>query len=1105
VVIVHRCVAFAPLLQARRRTFRRWPVEREMQMDFKQTLDAVMANPAGYARHILLAVVVIGALIALFKMGPRLWRVIEDVFFTNWQLFMLGTAAIVLSLAGGWTTWDGMTNFTGEPVLSLMFTFGIHGVMLITAWLIGESFATGMNTVPRAGIARVTAPLIVVIGLAVVLLAAGAAFYQWKYGIEADLWIRALLGAGLVVGLLGLITVFARTDVVAPYAQALRIMAKNSMLWVMFLACMSTSVFFSFDSRFNVVFPKEQRERVSELRATNQVSAIIADIGSTIASQELEQTSALFQSEGWHAYEDQLSRLASAAQGSTGEIEKYFNDQIEARNRSIKEQQERITTSQSGQAGIAGKKTSMTDELARLESDRATLAADYAAAKTELDTRAKAIDAKRVEAMAESKGVEGTLKEGRGPVYRQLMGELGKMQEAYKIQEDRVKDAKKRLDTAETRISQIKRELASIDGELAKYKGEEETASQRIKMAQEALTGENASQRIDPGRMLPVFETARAEFRQAPTAERLAEVQQRCSQLYSAMFSAEVTKPKVSGIDCDPKQATEAAATLFTLQAGTKAFNANCVGGDKLAAQRSTDALFAFAVKCLSDSQLPSRQTDELRTKISYAEMNRDDKAHRFVVTLNAFQDGNRLAYLALAIAIGIDSLIFMTGLFGANAVRSPLADVPTAKGRNSQQLEAIVENALLPDTLDNARATLGAMRPITNAAGFMAEVRPELLDPHTAQRVLGVLNAGATINAVEYDATADRYLVRAELYEFLSIVAKRSFEADKANVDLAELEKIVGVALLPDINRNAETVLHYMHPIDEDRGFTAEINLGEVDAGDKRVVRSTLNAGATLGRVQRRGKSSDEFFIHRDLYKTLARIRARTLYADVQRPRLGQQGGERRGSLIPDSTRAIEHKPASAPREDEPTSEMRDGYVTELLAALNIRPEAWSRVSGAAHVAAIAANDAFDRARRVNAQLDTLLRQREDEARLLFDEAYRALKGKLRPQASWDLQLLDDAYQELDQHWNVLMLLPNGPYESVLQELVEKLEADEGAGRLSNEQSALYYAARSLADALRASARSNEASWQRLKTRFDEVPRTAQQHIASNGGRTLN
>ena len=450
-------------------------------MDVKQALDGVMANPAAYARSILLTVVVIAALIALFKVGPRLWRVIEEVFFTNWQLAMLGTAAIVLSLAGGWTTWDGMTNFTGEPVLSLMFTFGIHGVMLIVAWLIGESFATGMSTVPRSGITRVTAPLIVVIVVGAALLAAGFAVYQWNYGIQTDYVIQALIAAGLLVGVLGLLTAFARTDVVAPYAQALRIMAKNSMLWVMFLACMATSVFFSFDSRFNVVFPQEQRQRVSELRATNQVSGIIADIGATISDQQLTQTSSLFQSEGWHAYESQLDKLAAAAQGSTGEIEKYFNDQIEARNRGIKEQQERITTAQSGQAGIAGKKTSLTDELARLESDRATLAADYSATKTELDTRAKAIDAKRVEAMAESKGVEGTLKEGRGPVYRQIMGDLGKMQAAFKIQDDRVKDAKKRLDTAETRISQIKRELATIDGELAKYKGEEETAGQRIR------------------------------------------------------------------------------------------------------------------------------------------------------------------------------------------------------------------------------------------------------------------------------------------------------------------------------------------------------------------------------------------------------------------------------------------------------------------------------------------------------------------------------------------------------------------------------------------------------------------------------------------------
>jgi len=41
---------------------------------------------------------------------------------------------------------------------------------------------------------------------------------------------------------------------------------------------------------------------------------------------------------------------------------------------------------------------------------------------------------------------------------------------------------------------------------------------------------------------------------------------------------------------------------------------------------------------------LENPNTDELRTKINLAELNRDDKAHRFVVTWNAFNDGNRLA-----------------------------------------------------------------------------------------------------------------------------------------------------------------------------------------------------------------------------------------------------------------------------------------------------------------------------------------------------------------------------------------------------------------------------------------------------------------------------
>ena len=80
----------------------------------------------------------------------------------------------------------------------------------------------------------------------------------------------------------------------------------------------------------------------------------------------------------------------------------------------------------------------------------------------------------------------------------------------------------------------------------------------------------------------------------------------------------------------------------------------------------------------------------------------------------------------------------------------------------------------------------------------------------------------------------------------------------------LADLERIVAVALLPDVKENVDTVLKYVHPIQdrptllekvglkERHDFTSEIKLDEVDRNDKKVVRNALNAGATMEAVQR-------------------------------------------------------------------------------------------------------------------------------------------------------------------------------------------------------------------------------------------------------------
>jgi hypothetical protein len=113
----------------------------------------------------------------------------------------------------------------------------------------------------------------------------------------------------LVMVLVGMIAFgFQRGgDISTPYVQSLRLIVKNSVLWVMFLASMSASVFFSFDSHFNAIFPAEQRKRAAEIRTTSQIGNVVSDIGAITQKRQIEEAEALFSTDGWKAYDAQLN------------------------------------------------------------------------------------------------------------------------------------------------------------------------------------------------------------------------------------------------------------------------------------------------------------------------------------------------------------------------------------------------------------------------------------------------------------------------------------------------------------------------------------------------------------------------------------------------------------------------------------------------------------------------------------------------------------------------------------------------------------------------------------------------------------------------------
>ncbi len=1065
---------------------------------------------------LITAFAVLGAIYAVwtYVLAP-MRTAIFDTITQNWQLGLLGATGLVLSLASGWTTWDGMRNFTQEPLLSLMITFGIQGVMLIVAWLIGESFATGMShrpmqaapvplrrvsgrlrerepETPRLGFAPGVTGNIMGTLIGVLVFGLLAVVVLRSFGAEEAGLIEAgalsgisnsLLFAGAFLLVLAVILFGAGEAVWSNYAQAGRIMIRSAVLWVMFLACMATSVFFSFDSLFSTIFPAQERQRAAELRAQNQVAGIVNDIGTVAVKRRIREQEALFQSEAWTNYaelgnaQSALTKVITVAEVAPEKIRAQIRAEIEAQRRKVAELQEKQASAVSGQAGLETRKRQLTEALSRAQAERPETATKVNEFKTVVDGIERRLDEQRAVMLAEERGVEGSGKAGRGPMWRAARAAFARISAELEVAKKRLAGHADRLSGLDKSIANYKAELAQIDGDLARLRGEADTAEQLIDVAQSSDASVKVV-RVDPSSGIAALQKAVLVFRQTPTPENLASVQARCQSLKNAALKVADLQAAANGIDCDPGFVTEAAADVFALNVGIKSLEANCIGGDKLPQTGGTDGLFQFARKCVQDSGLPSDATDRLRQSINLAELNRDDKAHRFVVTVNAFGDGNKLAYLALAIAIAIDSLVFMSGLFGANATRSPLSDVPSHKGRSAQQLEAIVDHALQPETFENATMTLERLQPVPRDPryddhdGWTHEVTLPPL--HTAERarVQKVLSAGGTIGAVIRDPhDPNQFRVRGELVEYLAIVAKKAFENDHEKVRLAELKKILVVALQPHVGDHAEIVLGYLRPISGRDGFSCEVciqrDIGDIS--DRFIVQKAINAGTTLDFVQKDDRPGEEhrFYLHRDFYRTLATVAAEFPKTGerILHPQLARDNGAQAaaaaslaGGALHDRTEQVTthvgherqiadetHRRGTRqePAQPEPL-DMRGDFRVQFLKALPYGGEDQYLWANQNPGLATSAEGLFEQIVRNK----SILRPRLEDAMADAEEALARVYGRLMLQYESHPELADQlktVRHEISDLLPLLMLAPRGSYHALIQQAIEELEAAAG------------------------------------------------------------
>ncbi len=458
--------------------------------------------------------------------------------------------------------------------------------------------------------------------------------------------------------------------------------------------------------------------------------------------------------------------------------------------------------------------------------------------------------------------------------------------------------------------------------------------------------------------------------------------------------------------------------------------------------------------------------------------------------------------------------------------LRSPLSDVPTFKARSASQLEATINAALGPHPYETAWLTLNALRPMTYSDGFSAVVDLSALDKPSADRIRMVLTAGADIGAVEtMSLNPERYRVRSELREYLSSVCDRHFKRNSSAKEKARLHQLVGAALEPYPREHADIVLHTLEPIREIEGFTSKVALSAItDVEDTRLVRRVMNAGATVKAVAPDKSIADLFYVSPVLYETLLTIRATApenpRFAYERQARLSNErgpaldAGRMRDARTPIAEAPAQPQlskpdlkvPPAANKAADEAHDMKLDYIAQLIEALDVDSRGYLQMDAATRGAAARACEVFKRLRETNEALEVNLLRADEIAHRQVDEAHSTLTLTIKPSDTLRRAAVEAAAKTIDDDWQVLMLLPRGPYERALEALIEPLEEANGDGRLGADDQHLLRALRRLRQPLYASRRDSEADWTRMelalkKSYAEDMPRIAR----GGSGHTLN
>ncbi|MGI9411822.1 MAG: hypothetical protein ACR2OV_17220, partial [Hyphomicrobiaceae bacterium] len=782
----------------------------------------------------------------------------------SWQLILLAVTSVILSVASGWTTWIGMQNFTDETILALMITFGIQGVMLVLAWHVGVRLSDSgveATTVFAQSSARRVAPAlsrllevtaVAALGAIALYLIVRYIFHGHEVIVVPDWPVVQYSATVLAAATIGVLALRFGYQLTSYFIHAFHFALRNSVPILMVTVCLFASVFFSFDALFSKIVPEAERSRLADLRSKTDIAAIFNKMQDATTESYRRAAREVLWGDDWLAYEAKLKVVRVAMhrvpQAATAKIEELRKDKLaqrQAHDKVLADLNIAKAEVERGRQRVVARLDLARERSSLLRAELTKLS------KAVFDIERKIVE-KTAEADAEERGIGVTSVRGRGPAFRRLSEEIERLREEKANAELRRDGYRKRSAQSIDAVSALEKEVATLaarieqfDNRIEQQRADPQSNPESISLAR--VQGQ--VKQFDAN-----LEASRLRFEQNPSRATLDALQNQCAKGAGFVASFDLRTNSIEGNACSTASLQAAAARLFTLNEAKPALATKCISSNPTLVNATVGGRLTFVRECLNLSGLLPSESKSITADINALERERDDQAHRFVVTYNAFLDGNKLAFLALAIATAVDILVLASGLLGATAIRSSLAGRGLRNDLSASERELMIETALMPDVGRNARRAIAEFNPIAKRElGLSSHWTHELVIDRAADSSLRsvlrrLMNAGMTIGAVTAEQRGRGvYRVNVSLIEFLIKLARASgAEGQQDQEFFLALERALGDSQA----EHATALLQYFLPTNRVAGYTSRIDLPNVVKEDQQALLRCLNVASSFGYV---------------------------------------------------------------------------------------------------------------------------------------------------------------------------------------------------------------------------------------------------------------